>query len=109
MSRLRPSQYAIDEDLEIHHVPRRHEWRGYSSELDAGGASARDAPANGLYKWPPVIKIPNCSSVASGDTISTILPSYMTAIRSDSERISSSSAETSSTALPASRSSIRRR
>src|SRR6266702_4569854 len=50
--------------------------------------------SKGLYKWPPVIKIPSCSSVASGDTISTILPSYMTAIRSDNERISSSSADT---------------
>jgi hypothetical protein len=72
-------------------------------------APARDAQTHGPYKWPPVIRIPSCSSVASGDTISTICPSYMTAMRSDSERISSSSAETSSTALPASRTSIRRR
>ena len=47
--------------------------------------------------------------VASGDTISTISPSYITAIRSESERISSSSAEISRTALPASRCSMIRR
>src|SRR6266568_2338903 len=60
-------------------------------------------------RCPPVIRIPNCSSVASGETISTILPSYITAMRSERERISSNSAETSKTALPASRCSMIRR
>src|SRR5438094_232063 len=46
---------------------------------------------------------------ASGGSMLTIRRSYLTAIRSDSERTSSSSAETSSTAVPSSRSWTMRR
>ncbi|PZW29532.1 hypothetical protein EI42_02828 [Thermosporothrix hazakensis] len=57
----------------------------------------------------PVIRMPSSSSETSGETMSTMRPSYITAIRSERARISSSSAETTRTALPASRCSIMRR
>ena len=47
--------------------------------------------------------------LTSGANSPTISPSYMTRMRSESERISSSSSETSRTARPASRSSTSRR
>src|SRR5262249_13639057 len=58
---------------------------------------------------PPVIVLPSSSSVTVGGNSATTSPSNMTRMRSESERISSSSRETSRTALPSSRSSISRR
>jgi len=108
---LLPCHYRERPVSAVTGVGRHHSLsRGYAPmKMCRGERSCEDAPAIDPYKRPPVIRIPICSSVASGDTISTILPSYMTAMRSDSERISSNSADTSSTALPASRTSIRRR
>src|SRR5215208_4850615 len=55
---------------------------------------------------PPVIAMPSSSSVTVGGYSPTISPSNRTRMRSESERISSSSSETSRMALPSSRSSI---
>src|SRR5581483_2142972 len=62
-------------------------------------AHAASAPP----RRPPVIAKPSSSSVALGGNSPTIRPSYMTRIRSESDRISSSSSDTSRTARPASR------
>ena len=60
-------------------------------------------------QYPPVIISPRLDSVASsGSIMPTIFPSYITAILSEIERISSRSAEISNTAFPASRACNRR-
>ena len=53
-----------------------------------------------LSARPPVMAIPSSSSVTDGAYSPTIRPSYRTRMRSESDRISSSSSETSSTAVP---------
>ena len=59
---------------------------------------------------PPVIASPSSSSRRRRRAYSpTTVPSYMTRMRSESERISSSSSETSRIARPSSRSATRRR
>ena len=57
------------------------------------------------FTVPPIIAMPSSSSVTSVPYSATIAPSYMTSIRSESDRISSSSSETSNTPLPRSRAS----
>src|SRR5215210_2016226 len=65
--------------------------------------------AEGSLRLPPSISSPISSSVVSGVCSPTMRPSYMTRIRSESERISSSSSERSRIARPSSRSSTSRR
>ena len=56
--------------------------------------------------WAPAIIRPMSSRAMSGVTVPTIRPSYMTAIRSDRAKISSSSVDTMTTAVPLSRSAM---
>ena len=63
----------------------------------------RDAHA-AVSRRPPVIAMPSSSSVTSGPYSPTIRPPNMTRMRSESDRISSSSRETRRTARPSSRS-----
>src|SRR5205823_14123520 len=60
-------------------------------------------------RLPPSISSPICSSETSPVCSPTICPSYRTRIRSESEKISSSSREMSRIARPSPRSSTRRR
>ena len=60
-----------------------------------GAAPPAVAHAAPSARPPPVIATPSSSSLAVGGNSPTISPSYMTRIRSESERISSSSSETS--------------
>ena len=70
-------------------------------------ASARPRAAIAASRPPVAISSPTSFlSAVRPSTIATSRPRYMTAIRSDSSRTSSSSAETSSIAVPASRFAI---
>ena len=72
----------------------------------AGVGSLAHAAACSLP--PPVIATPSSSSLTSGGYSPTIRPSYITRIRSESDRISSSSSDTSRIARPVSRSATSR-
>src|SRR6478736_3468038 len=71
-------------------------------KLSIGGAHS----AASLRPSTPAISRPSSPSVASGSRSPTTRPANMTRIRSDRARISSSSTETSRTALPWSRISM---
>src|SRR5262249_50560366 len=78
--------------------------------LEADGRQGFGHAASSLSpRPPPVMAMPSSSSDAVGGYSPTICPSYMTRIRSDSERISSSSSETSRIARPSSLSATSRR
>ena len=68
---------------------------GLAVRLDGRNAASALAHAAASLRPPPVIAMPSSSSLAVGGNSPTISPSYMTRIRSESERISSSSSETS--------------
>ena len=88
--------------------PRRQNGCGRPRRRSVG----HDAPPRWLpvraRRWPSAGRPPPCSAVRPS-SVATSSPRYITAIRSDSSRTSSSSAETSRIAAPASRISIARR
>src|SRR4051812_20801427 len=79
-------------------------WRSEGRRLRAAHVAHAAA-----FRPPPVIATPSSSSATLGGNSPTISPSNMTRIRSESERISSSSSETSRIARPSSRSATSRR